>query len=197
MQGNSRLIKRYQVLLLAGAVFLLGTSMANAQKTDSAKTTAPKSVHSPKRAMLYSAVCPGLGQIYNKKYWKLPIIYVGLGTAAYFFVTNTQYYNNYNNALKTRDNYLKGIGGPDQYYNIYTSGTLSDIVAYYRRNVDLTVIIAAGIYLLQIVDANVDAQLHGFNVSDDLSLKFTPNIVPNSLTGMMSFQPGFTLVKRF
>ncbi len=148
--------------------------------------------HSAAKAMLYSAVCPGLGQIYNKKYWKLPIVYVGIGVAAYFIITNQQYYNNYNNALTIRTN-----GGIDQYYNLYSSSELSSIIDYYHKDRDLSVIIAAGIYLLQIVDANVDAQMHSFNVSDDISLHFTPSLMPNPLSGTMCFTPGFTLVKKF
>ncbi|HTB32114.1 MAG TPA: DUF5683 domain-containing protein [Bacteroidia bacterium] len=176
--------------LLTGVACLFFFTLS-AQDADSVQVKKPK-VHSPAKAMLYSAICPGLGQIYNKKYWKLSIIYGGLGTAAYFAITNTNYYKNYYNALAFRTN-----GGIDQYYNIYSSSELSTIVAYYRRNVDLTYIIAAGIYLLQIVDANVDAQMHGFNVSDDISLHFSPNLMPNPMTGTMCFQPGFKLVKRF
>jgi len=190
MQGNKQLKKKVIHILLTGVVCSLFTFSTSAQDSDSVKTKKAH-IHSAKKAMLFSVVCPGLGQIYNQKYWKLPIIYVGLGTAAYFFVTNQQYYNTYNSALKIRD-----AGGKDPYYNLYSAATLSDEVSYYRRNVDLCVIIAAGIYLLQIVDANVDGQLHGFNVSDDISLKFIPQFAPSPISGSMCFQPGFTLVKK-
>lgn len=193
MPVNNPLTKKINRFLLTGVACLMFSCATNAQKKDSiAVVKVPAKIHSPKLAMLYSAVCPGLGQIYNHKYWKLPIIYVGLGVDAWFFVTNLHNYNMYHSALVTRDN-----NGIDPYYNIYSSSELSYIVSYYRRNLDLTVIIAAGIYLLQIVDANVDAQLHGFNVSDDISVNFTPKFVPNAFSGTMSFQPGFTLVKRF
>jgi hypothetical protein len=178
--------------LIVGALFcfsLLPQSL-HAQGGDSAKVKVHH--HPPAKAMVMSIIFPGLGQIYNHRYWKLPIIYVGLGVDAYFFVSNLQTYNNYHSALVLRDN-----GGMDQYYNLYSSDELSDIVSYYRRNLDLTVIVALGIYILNIVDANVDAQLHGFDVSDDISLHFTPNLIPNPMNGMMSLQPGFTLVKRF
>lgn len=198
MRVNNTLTKKIIHILLTGVTCLLFIAPVSAQDSDSAAVKPVHTkVHSAKKAMLYSAVCPGLGQIYNKKYWKLPIIYVGLGTAAYFFVSNLNYYHNYNNALKQRDNYTNGIGQPDQYYNLYSSAELSDIVSYYRKNVDICVIVAAGIYIMQLVDANVDAQLHGFNVSDDLSLNFTPHLTPNFLNGSVGFQPGFTLVKRF
>ncbi len=196
--GKWKVLKSFSTLLhtLVFCLFITGTVSAQSGDSNDVKEV-HKSVHSPKLAMLFSAVCPGLGQIYNKKYWKLPIIYVGLGAAAYFTVSNLNYYNNYNDALKQRDNYVNHIGQPDQYYNIYSSSELSDIVSYYRKNVDLSIIIGVGIYLLQIVDANVDAQLHGFNVSDDISLKFTPQLAPNPMTGLVGFQPGVTVVKRF
>ncbi|HTA28314.1 MAG TPA: DUF5683 domain-containing protein [Bacteroidia bacterium] len=143
--------------------------------------------HSPAKAMLYSAVCPGLGQIYNRKYWKLPIVYVGLGVAAYFIITNQRYYNTYKDAFSNPNN---------QYYGLYSPSELSSIVDYYHKDRDLSIIIAAGIYLLQIVDANVDAQLHGFNVTDDISLHFSPGLTPNPMSGTMCFTPGFSLVKK-
>lgn len=137
--------------------------------------------------MILSAVCPGLGQIYNKKYWKLPILYAGLGAAIYFYTFNEHYYNIYHNELST---YNASVP------NVYTTSELSDLIVYYHNDKDLSIIIAVGVYLIGIVDANVDAQLHGFNISDDISLKFTPNFVPNAMSGSMAFTPGFTLVKR-
>ncbi len=193
MQVNKTLAKKITCILLTGVSTLVFSFTVVAQKSDSVKAIKVASPpHSPKLAMLYSAVCPGLGQIYNHRYWKLPIVYSGLGLDAYFFFANLHLYNTYHSALVTRDN-----NGIDPYYNYYSSSQLSDIVLYYRRNLDLTVIIAAGIYILQIVDANVDAQLHGFNVSDDISVNFTPRLVPNAFSGTFTFQPGFTLVKKF
>lgn len=186
MQVNKTLTKKVFCFLLTGVACLF-FFIASAQDDDSVKTKKVH-VHSPAKAMLFSAVCPGLGQIYNQKYWKLPIIYVGMGVAAYFIITNQQYYDNYRNAITNKNN---------QYYGLYSESELSDIINYYHRNRDISVIIAAGIYVLSIVDANVDAQLHSFNVSDNISVHFSPNLVPNPLTGNICFQPGFTLVKRF
>jgi len=138
--------------------------------------------------MLYAIICPGLGQIYNKTYWKLPILYAGLGTAIYFIVFNQHYYNLYNKQLDQ----LNANPGS----SIYTSSELSSVITYYHQDRDLSIIITAGVYLISIVDANVDAQLKGFNVSDDISLRFTPNLFPNPLTGSIVFAPGFTLVKK-
>lgn len=140
------------------------------------------------KAMILSAVCPGLGQIYNKKYWKLPILYGALGAAIYFYSFNAGYYNTYQNELS---NYNPNVP------NVYSTSELSDLITYYHNDKDLSIIIAVGVYLISIVDANVDAQLHGFNVSDDISFRFTPNFVPSPVGGAITFTPGFTLVKKF
>ena len=134
--------------------------------------------------MLYAAICPGLGQIYNKTYWKLPILYAGLGTAVYFFFFNKHYYNLYTNELNAGN-------------TIYSASELSSLISYYHNDRDLSIIIAVGVYLISIVDANVDAQLKGFNVSDDISFRFTPSLIPNPLTGSVIFTPGLTFVKKF
>ncbi len=142
----------------------------------------------PKLAMICSIVIPGLGQAYNKKYWKIPIIYAGLGTMAYFAITNQQQYTIYNNALKQR------TGSPpqvDQFYNIYSTDALISIENYWSRYRNLSIIGAAFIYMLNIVDANVDAQLHSFDVSNNISLNVLPLLSP------YGFQPTLCLVKRF
>lgn len=188
--ASSTFLKKASCFLLTGIACLFFFT-ASAQNAD---TTKPREIlehpkHSPKRAMLYSAICPGLGQIYNKKYWKLPILYAGLGTAVYFIFFNQHYYNQYNNDLKQ----LNANPGS----SIYTSSELSDIINYYHRDRDLSIIISVGVYLINIVDANVDAQLMGFNVSDDISVHFSPSLFPNPLTGSIAFTPGFRLVKKF
>jgi Family of unknown function (DUF5683) len=139
------------------------------------------------KAMLYSTLVPGLGQIYNKKYWKLPILYAGLGVAVYFIAFNQHYYNLYQDALTDKSN---------PYYGVYTTAEYAELIDYYHKDRDLSVIIAAGVYLINIVDANVDAQMHGFNVSDDISVNFNPNIFPNPVSGTIAFAPGFTLTKK-
>ncbi|HSY75303.1 MAG TPA: DUF5683 domain-containing protein, partial [Bacteroidia bacterium] len=140
----------------------------------------------PKLAMLCSVVLPGLGQAYNKTYWKIPVIYAGLGTMAYFIIWNNNQYQNYNSALKLRSN-----GGIDQYYNIYSASDLVSIESYYNRDFWLSVMGASLIYILNIVDANVDAQLHSFDVSNNISLNILPLVSP------YGFQPTFCLTKRF
>lgn len=124
---------------------------------------------SPAKAAFYSAILPGLGQAYNKKYWKIPIVYAALGTGVYFIIDNSQKYNDFRNEYKAR---LLGTNDT----NDPTFGKLSDDSVirgqkFYQRNRDLSVLITAGLYILNIVDANVDAHLLQFNVNDDLTLK--------------------------
>ena len=191
MPVNKSLTKKLSRFLLTGVAYLFFfTASAQSQGSDTTKPV--KSTYSSrpaKKAMLYAAICPGLGQIYNKKYWKLPILYAGLGTAIYFIAFNQHYYNYYSNILNQIN------ANPAS--SIYSASEVSSIIDYYHNDRDLSIIITAGIYLISIVDANVDAQLNGFNVSDDISVKFTPSLLPNPLTGSIAITPGFTLTKRF
>lgn len=145
--------------------------------------------HSPKKALLYSLVCPGLGQAYNHKYWKIPIIYAGLGTFTYFIIFNQQQYNIYQSALKTRD-----AGGMDQFYNVYTSDDLVSARDYYHRDRDLSVIGAAVFYALNIIDAEVDAQLFSFNVDNDISVHFSPQLNTFATCNGLTMAPTLSFV---
>jgi len=163
------------------------------QSGDTNKATikiSPK--HSPKKAFLYSLVCPGLGQAYNHKYWKIPIIYAGLGTFAYFIVFNQQQYNIYQGALKIRDN-----GGMDQFYNIYTPDDLVSARDYYHHNRDLSVIGAAVFYTLNVVDAVVDAHLFSFNVDNDISVHFAPQVNTYATGYGLTMAPTLSCVVNF
>lgn len=130
-----------------------------------------ETLRSPRKASLYS-ILPGAGQLYNKKYWKIPIIYAGIGTSLYAAKKNNDNYLTYLNALNSRSD---NEGETDQFEN-YSDSQLITIKNYYRKNRDLSYIIAVGIYLFSIVDATVDAHLFNFNVSDDLSLHIAPPI---------------------
>ena len=133
--------------------------------------------HSPTKATLMSVCLPGLGQIYNKKYWKLPIIYAGFGVFSYLIVFNTNYYLTYKSA------YIESFNGD-------STGNYSDIVKkypkesiltareYYRRNLEITIIFTAIWYILNILDAAVDAHLFTFDIKNDLSLRIEPVLIP-------------------
>ncbi|SHF29758.1 hypothetical protein SAMN05444274_104332 [Mariniphaga anaerophila] len=147
-------------------------------------------VHSPRKATLYSAVLPGLGQIYNKKYWKVPFIYIGFGTIGYFINWNNDNYAlfkvGYQHLTDTNpetQDYLKieavrrnnyDLDNPTQFNNLKTA--LAKQRDYYRRNRDLLIISIVGFYGLNIIDASVDAHLFDFDISDDLTMKWEPSM---------------------
>jgi hypothetical protein len=133
----------------------------------------------PAKAAFYSAVLPGLGQAYNKRYWKIPIIYAGIGTSLYFYAINNEDYNAFRDAYKRR---LAGFTD-DQYWGdgdtpIISSDRLEDAQKTAKRNKDLSIAIAVAFYLLNIIDANVDAHLRQFNVNKDLTFEPVFNINP-------------------
>lgn len=130
----------------------------------------------PKRALLLGII-PGGGQIYNRKFWKIPIIYGGLGFTTYMIIDNKKTFNRLNQARIYRLD-----GDPetvDEFANIYSNQALFEIRAAYEKNVQVAYIWTGVIYTLSIVDAFVDAHLSNFDVSDDLSLQ----LVPSTLSG--------------
>ena len=119
---------------------------------------------------------PGLGQAYNKKYWKIPLVYAALGTGIYFYIDNNKKYNQFRSAYKRR---LAGFTD-DEFQGIVTDNdALIDAQEFHQRNRDLSLLLTVVAYVLNIVDANVDAHLLQFNVSDDLSLR--PHIDQNEI----------------
>jgi len=129
----------------------------------------------PAKAAFYSAVLPGLGQAYNKKYWKIPIVYGAIGTSLYFYLDNNKKYHNYRDAYKRR---LEGYFDDD--YTYLDNTRLIAGQKFYQRNRDLSALFIVAFYALNIIDANVDAALLQFNVDENLSVK--PVIYPNDVT---------------
>ncbi len=134
----------------------------------------------PSTAAFYSAVLPGLGQAYNKKYWKIPIIYAGMATGIYFYLENDKDYDRFRDAYKRR---LAGFDD-DEFQGISTD-RLIDAQKSAQKNKDISIIVALAFYLVNIVDANVDAHLRQFNVSDDLSLQ--PNFEMNPINAQANY----------
>jgi hypothetical protein len=130
---------------------------------------------SPAKAAFYSAVLPGLGQAYNKKYWKIPIVYAALGTGVYFYVSNNKEYNRYRDAYKRR---LAGFED-DEFFNRVTLDGLQRAQKFYRKNKEISLLVTIGLYALNIIDANVDAHLLQYNVNDNLTL--APHFKVNEL----------------
>ena len=131
----------------------------------------------PSKTAFLSSVVPGLGQIKNKKYWKVPIVYAGMGIPAYLWVDNQRFYTRYRNEYKRR---LQGIHDVnDPVFGKLDNQRLLDAQTQYRRNRDLSVVVTVGFYILSIVDANVDAHLSQFNVNDNLTIRPVFEINPN------------------
>ena len=141
--------------------------------------------------MIFSAIVPGLGQAYNKKYWKMPIVYATMGTTIYFFNYNNKLYKDYKQAYLYKTDTLSGT---IDLYPDYTGDDLRTLSGIYRRYRDLNVILTGLFYTLNIVDAYVDAQLTNFDVSDNLSLNIQPAL---NLSANKKSSVGLTLSLTF
>lgn len=135
---------------------------------------------SPARAAFYSAVLPGLGQAFNKKYWKIPIVYGALGSGVYFYHSNNNNFNRARTAYKLRINEkpdeFDGLNG-----NILLStDALISAQKSYKKDRDLSLLVTVGLYILQIVEASVNAHLLQHNVDSNLSV--TPQIIRNDIS---------------
>ena len=122
----------------------------------------------PKRAALYSAILPGAGQVYTKKYWKVPIIYGGLITSAYYINESNDLYQLY------KSTYLNRLEGDFSDNLNYSDSDLRTLTDHYRRNREVSALLFTLTYVLNIVDASVNAHLFDYDVSDDLSLHIQP-----------------------
>lgn len=132
--------------------------------------------HDPNQAAWYSAVVPGLGQAYNKKYWKIPIIWAGIGGFAYFIDWNNEQYQFFRKNL-----IYEAEGNQNGFVNEtpLDAATLKSARDQYRRNRDMLVIFGVIFYMLNIVDAHVDAHLIEFDVNQSLSAQLVPSIQNN------------------
>ncbi|MEZ4806199.1 MAG: DUF5683 domain-containing protein [Flavobacteriales bacterium] len=130
--------------------------------------------HSPQRAALYSAVLPGAGQVYNRKYWKVPIVLAGLGVSAYFIRENTKEYRRY------KDAYIAIVDGDpattDEFNGQFSADAVLDVTDTYRRWRDLSYIALGAVYVLNVVDASVDAYFVRFDVGSDLTVGLGPSL---------------------
>ena len=130
----------------------------------------------PAKAAFYSAIVPGLGQAYNRHYWKIPIVYAALGTGIGIYAYNNKNYHNYRDEYKRRLNGTEELNGK---YSYLTDAQLISAQKQFQKNRDLSLIVTVGIYILNIVEANVSAHLLQFNVSDKLTVR--PDIYQNDL----------------
>ncbi|WP_188654490.1 DUF5683 domain-containing protein [Yeosuana aromativorans] len=164
-------------VIIANAVLFLFCSAMLAQNdknkiaqtlksADTIQVQEPIDPLSPAKAAFYSAVLPGLGQAYNKKYWKIPIVYGALGTGIYFYTNNNKEYNRYRDAYKRR---LAGFEDDEFFGRIDLNG-LQRAQKFYRKNKEISLLVTIGIYALNIIDANVDAHLLQYNIDKNLTL---------------------------
>lgn len=150
--------------------------------------------YSPRKAAIYSAIFPGLGQIYNKKYWKVPIVYAAIGIPIYTFFDNKQWYNRTRYALSVVE---IGAGNPGyddalesvhpELLSLTKAGQSNSLLNYrndFRKNMDYSILFTLLFWGLNVVDATVDAHLKGFNVNDNLSMQVKPAILSNQAIGV-------------
>ena len=157
-------------------------------------TVVKRKTHSPKQATLRSAIFPGLGQIYNRKYWKVPIVYAAIGVPAYLFFNNRKWYNKSKYALsivvnnRTR---ADSLANADPIFKAAIDRKdISAIVNYrnqVRRDMDMSILVTLIMWGLNVVDATVDAHLRDFDVSDDVTLRVEPTLIQGTRTPGVSF----------
>ncbi len=152
--------------------------------------------YSPRKAIIRSAIIPGWGQAYNKKYWKIPIVYGAIGVPTYTFFYNKKWYNETRKAAKMlasdppdTANYRNRID--EKLWAFFSSPNgLNSLLNYrnqFRRDMDYSILFIILTWGLNVVDATVDAHLKGFDISDNLSLQIRPTILQGSSTAGMSF----------
>tara|TARA_B100002003_G_C14057843_1_gene509342 strand:+ start:466 stop:1059 length:594 start_codon:yes stop_codon:yes gene_type:complete len=159
-----------------------------AQDLEEEQDYKPYNALAPAKAAFYSAILPGLGQIYNGRIWKVPLVYAGIGIPIYFYIDNDRQYDRYRTAYKQRL-----AGREDEFAGRISDQGLRSAQELYQRNKEISILVAIGFYALNIIDANVDAHLQQFNVSEDLSLK--PNYNLDKFTGKSNY--GFSLNFKF
>lgn len=148
----------------------------------------------PRKAAIYSAICPGLGQIYNKKYWKVPIAWAAVGIPIYTFFDNKKWYNRLRYALEVGDmsptdpSYSESLDKVDSKLQKFVIQGRSDVLLNwrneYRKNMDYSILFTLLFWGLNVVDATVDAHLKGFNVNDNLTMQVKPALLSNSTIGV-------------
>jgi len=155
------------------------------------KDSIVKPKHSPRKAAIRSAIIPGWGQIYNKKYWKLPLVAAGIGIPAWLVYYNQEWYNRTRTAVKVAaagNNLPVFLDQVDpQLLPLVKSGSVNSLINYrneFRRNRDYAILVGLLLWGLNVVDATVDAHLKDFDVSDDLSLRVQPAILPGNAAGL-------------
>lgn len=164
----------------------VSANMSKVSRNDSAKV----SKHSPTAAMLYSII-PGGGQIYNRKYWKLPIVYGTIGTSSFFIYYFAKDMVKYRNEFIYRRDGMSDLFDPKLAQ--YSNENILAMKQTSQRNMEIAIAVTAILYTLNIIDAMVDAHLFYFDVSDDLSLRFSPAMLPSYASARPSYGVGLNI----
>jgi hypothetical protein len=162
-------------------------SLTESKDSVQVKIEKPVKKHIPGKATMYSAVLPGLGQIYNRKYFKLPIIYGGFVGLGYMINNRNQKYSDFKQAYLDLNDKNPVTKSYEKTYSKYDYSLTSEYknysnffleaIDYYRRQRDIYILSTVGLYLLNILDANVDANFIDFDISEDLTFNFEPFVV--------------------
>jgi hypothetical protein len=188
----------FAIVVLSGTLNGINGQATISETADTVSETKVEEAHSIKKATIYSAVLPGLGQAYNRKYWKIPIVYVGFGVLTYFIVTNTQEYKKFREAYVYVAN-DETYPIDNEYVDLYNQDQLQTGMDDYRKYRDISWIITALWYGLNVLDANVDAHFYDFEISDDLSLEWEPYVTPalNQWAGNNQTETGLKITLNF
>ena len=183
----------YLGLTIASYLYFIG---------DAAVNYATNEVSSVTRATTLSVICPGAGQIYNKSYWRVPIVLGGFATTIYCVDWNNRGFQRFKKAYRLRADYDKNpgnypSGSTDEFGGRYSATFLKNLRDSYRRNRDLCIILTAGMYILQIIDAHVDAHLRDYDISDDLSMNVVPMIDYSYSPALGNSRPTFGMNMSF
>ena len=162
----------YLGITIASYIYFIGDAAINYATND---------VSGVKKATTLACICPGAGQIYNRSYWKVPFVLGGFATMAYCIDWNNRGFQRFKKAYSLLADYEtnpdKYPNGPtDEFHGRYSSTFLRNLRNNYRRNRDLCIILTCGMYILQAVDAHVDAHLRDYDISDDLTMNIEPMI---------------------
>jgi hypothetical protein len=155
-----------------------------------------RNLHSPRKAVIFSTLLPGLGQIYNKKYWKVPVIYATFGVLGYFIAYNNKYYKYFKGAYA----YIL-INGEAKFQAAYPDlsylpqQSLETGMNTYRRWRDLNALGFIAFYAIQVIDANVDAHFFNYDISQNISMNVRPGIVIND--NLMGYAIGLKINLHF
>ncbi len=167
--GNFLLAQTSDTLTTSTDTLLISSDSTATNKKKGPKVRKPTI---PWKAAVMSACLPGLGQIYNRKYWKLPIVWGALGTTGYFLVDSHIQYVKYRDAYRSFVNDSLVLPGFEAYAS--NSGGLKSQRDNYERTRNILTIVAAALWTLNIIDAVVDAHLSSFDVGPNLSMKLAP-----------------------